>query len=98
MIFSNQQAAFKIRFSFGYLLEHPSEGQRFFHPSSNNAAVLDAPMLIRTQNDFIDFLDEVFDTDNLEWARLQRPNSSFVVSAITNIVFYVYPLRGVTIG
>jgi hypothetical protein len=48
--------------------------------------------MIRSKEDFVNFLSSTLDQDLLESARLSRPDSKWVVHKLTNITFYFYKL------
>lgn len=76
-----------------------STGQlRYFHASQNNARVLEQPMLVTSAEDFDEFLEAIKHPDILEWARQQRPNSKWVVFAVTSVTIYVNKLKDHPIG
>ena len=99
-IFKEQKNAFKLNFSFGFVLRNNETGEyRYFHSSQNNHRYLDKPVLIINENDLDHFVQtSVANIDVLEWARQQRPNSKWVVDIVTNITFFVSKLKHHPIG
>jgi hypothetical protein len=98
-IFEVQDVRFKINLSYGFILRNNETGQlRYFHPSHNNARVLDEPMLVTCPADFDQFLEAIRHPDVLEWARQKRPDSKWVVDRVTNVTFYVNKILDHPIG
>ena len=71
---------------------------RYWHPSQNNGQVLDHPVLVRTAQDFITFMDALRHSDILEWARQQRPNTKWIVDIVTNVTLYINKIKGHPVG
>ena len=89
---SETDGTFKINVSFGFIIRNrTTEELRFYHPS-NNTLLFETPMLIVNQGDFINLLDRVEREDALEYARLQRPSTSWTVEKIICVRFDVYRL------
>jgi hypothetical protein len=89
-IFTQQTTAFTINLSFGFMLKNVEKGElRQYHPSQNNARFLDAPHLIRTEEDLARFLDDLSRHDMLEYIRQQHPDTKWVVHFLPNVTFYV---------
>ena len=83
---------FKINVSFGFIIKNRATDElRFYHPS-NNTLLFETPMLIVNENDFTNLLDRVERHDALEYARLQRPSTSWIVERIVCARFDVYRL------
>ena len=83
---------FKINVSFGFIIRNRvTDELRFFHPS-NNTLLFETPMLITNETDFTNLLDRIDRQDALEWARLQRPSTSWTVEKIICVRFDVYRL------
>ena len=83
---------FKINASFGFILKHrATEELRFFHPS-NNTLMFETPMLIANSADVTSLLDRIEREDALEYARQQRPSTSWSVERIICMRFDVYRL------
>ena len=98
-IFKAQQHPFKVNLSYGFVLHNNESGEkRYYHPSQNNARVLDQPILVRNQVDLDKFKESVKQVDLLEWARQQRPNSKWVVDKVTNCTVYINKIRDHPIG
>ena len=87
----NQSSAFKINFSFGFILRNNISGElRYFHSSKNvSGRFLDIAHLITDASDFQSFLDSFVQQNILSWAILQSPNSEWVCDLVTNVTFYV---------
>ena len=93
-----QSHQYKVNYSFGFVLYNNITGQRRYYHASNNTRVLDHPMLIQNAQGLNALLSLLGDVDILEYARKQRPNSQWVVEAITNVLIYVYPMFPTPIG
>ncbi len=85
-MFNQQKCRFKINVSFGFVLRNSETGAfRYFHSSHNQGRMLEAPILITSQENFNQFLDTIAHEDILEWARQQRPDTKWVVVMVTNM-------------
>ena len=59
-IMRDQQTRFKLNYSFGYVLRNiDTDELRYYHPSSNNAQVLDAAVTISNSNELEEFLRKI---------------------------------------
>ena len=97
VIFRPQTNSFRINLSYGYMLENRHTGeQRYFHSSMNNAAVLDRPYFVRSEQDFTRFMEETTQDDALRQA--QRPNSEWTVTRVCNVTYYVFHIIAHPIG
>ena len=73
-IMRDQQTRFKLNYSFGYGLRNIDADEfRYYHPSSNNAQVLDAAVTISSSNEFEEFLRKTAAEDFLE--NFNRPDT-----------------------
>jgi hypothetical protein len=98
-LFTTQTKRFKINYSHHTILkEKHSDTLRFFHASSNNASVLDVPKLINNRQDFNSFIDDLTNSDILEFAQHNRPNTKYTVETIPATSFYIYHLNEFPIG
>ena len=87
-IMRNQQTRFKLNDSFGYVLRNIDTNEfRYYHPSSNNAQVLDADVTISNSNELEEFLRKIAVEDFLE--NFNRPDTKWKLLQITNLVFYL---------
>ena len=92
-IFDDQPQAFRINYSFGYILRHKDTEQlRYFYGSTNNARVLDEPRHLDSRTALSALLTDVSAQDPLAWAQHQRPNTKWAVEMVTNVVFFVHKL------
>ncbi|KAF6022579.1 hypothetical protein EB796_019112 [Bugula neritina] len=83
----------KINCSPGFVLKHKTTGEyRYFHSSDNNGRLFDKPILIKSEDDLLGFVDKLLAIDILEWVLQQRPNSSWKVELVTNISFYQWKI------
>ena len=90
-VFQEQTNAFKINLSYGFVLRNKNTGQyKYYHPSCNCCGrYLDEPSLITNSKDFDTFLERIRETDVLQWAINQRPDSAWVCELVTNVTFFV---------
>ena len=80
----------KINVCFGFILKHrESEELRFFHPS-NNTLLFETPMSVNNDEDYENVLDRIDRQDALEYARLQRPSTAWIVERLICVRFDVY--------
>ena len=91
IMFQEQTCAFKINLSYGFVLRNKNTGQyKYYHTSCNCCGrYMDEPSLITNSKDFDDFLERIRETDVLQWAINQRPDSAWVCELVTNITFFV---------
>ena len=83
---------FKINAAFGFILQNRSTDElKFFHPSNNNK-IWEIPQLIENTEDFTKLRDDLERDDAFEYARLQRPDTSWKVAKIICIRFDVIKL------
>ena len=90
-MFQEQTNAFKINLSYGFILRNKNTGRyKYYHSSCNCCGrYLDEPSLITNSKDFDDFLERIRETDVLQWAINQRPDSAWVCELVTNVTFFV---------
>ena len=90
-MFQEQTTAFKINLSYGFILRNKDTGRyRYYHASCNCCGrYLEQPSLITNRSDFDEFLDRIRETDVLQWAIAQRPDSAWVCELVTNATFFV---------
>ena len=90
-IISSVHCAFKINYSFGYILHNRITGEyRYFHPSIGRFRLLDIPQLIRSAENLRDFLRGISDEEVFH--HTSRPDSQWVVVEVTNVIFFVYKI------
>ena len=90
-LFEEQTTAFKINCSYGFVLrEKQSDRLRYYHASNNCCGrFLEEPSLVTNLQTFNTFLERIEETDVLQWAIAQRPNSDWVVELVTNVTFFI---------
>ena len=90
-MFQEQTNAFKINLSYGFVLMNKNTGRyKYYHSSCKCCGrYLDEPSLITNSKDFDDFLERIRETDVLQWAINQRPDSAWVCELVTNVTFFV---------
>ena len=90
-LFDEQTTAFKVNLSFGFILkEKQSVRLRYYHSSNNCCGrFLEEPSLVTNLQTFNTFLERIEETDVLQWAIAQRPNSDWVVELVTNVTFFI---------
>ena len=91
LLFDQQTTAFKVNVSFGFVLrEKENDRLRYYHSSNNCCGrYLEEPALITNRYDFDRFLARIQESDILQWAVAQRPNSDWVCELVTNATFFV---------
>jgi hypothetical protein len=90
-IFDQQTKAFKINFSYGFVLRHVETGElRYYHARGNDFHLLDFPQLVRNEVDFVHILEVISREDVLEYIREQRPDRNWIVDMVTNLSVYIY--------
>ena len=91
LLFDQQTTAFKINCSFGFVLREKENGRLRYYHSSNNCCgrILEEPSLITNRDDFDRFLARIQESDILQWAVAQRPNSDWVCELVTNATFFL---------
>ena len=92
LLFDQQTtAAFKVNVSFGFVLrEKENDRLRYYHSSNNCCGrYLEEPSLITNRDDFDRFLARIQESDILQWAVAQRPNSDWVCEHVTNATFFL---------
>ena len=91
VLFDQQTTAFKRNCSFGFVLREKQSGRLCYYHSSNNCCgrLLEEPSLITNRDDFDRFLARIQESDILQWAVAQRPNSDWVCELVTNATFFL---------
>ena len=83
---------YKINAAFGFILQNRTTDElKFFHPSNNNK-IWEIPQLIENTEDFTKLRDDLERDDAFEYARLQRPDTSWKVAKIICMRFDVIKL------
>ena len=91
-VLKNYTQRIKINAAFGFILrDRTSDELKFFHPS-NNTMMFDNPKLIQQSSDIKDLLQDMEKVDILEYARLQRPSSKWVVEKIICMRLNIFKL------
>ena len=101
LLFDQQTtAAFKVNVSFGFVLrEKENDRLRYYHSSNNCCGrYLEEPALITNRDDFDRFLARIQESDILQWAVAQRPNSDWVCELVTNATFFLNKIVDHPIG
>ena len=90
-LFNQQTTAFKINCSYGFVLREKQSGRLRYYHSSNNCCgrFLEEPSLVTNSQTFNTFLERIEETDILQWAIAQRPNSDWVCELVTNVTFFL---------
>ena len=91
VLFDQQTTAFKINCSYGFLLKNKTINRFRYYHSSNNCCgrYLEEPSLVTNSQTFNAFLERIKETDVLQSAIAQRPNSDWVVELVTNVTFFI---------
>ena len=72
---------------------------RYYHSSCNRCSrYLDEPSLITNREEFHVFLDRIKNTDILQWAVTQSPDSACVCELVTNVTFFINKIINHPIG
>ena len=90
-LFEEQTTSFKLNLSFGFILKQKVTGRLRYYHSSNNCCgrLLEEPSLITNRADFDRFLARIQESDILQWAIAQQPNSDWVCEHVTNAAFFL---------
>ena len=90
-LFDQQTTAFKINCSYGFLLKNKTTNRFRYYHSSNNCCgrYLEEPSLVTNSQTVNAFLERIKETDVLQSAIAQRPNSDWVVELVTNVTFFL---------
>ena len=90
-LFEEQTTAFKVNLSFGFILKQKVTGRlRYYHSSDNCCGrYMEEPALITNRADFESFQERIQESDILQWAIAQRPNSDWVCEMATNVTFFL---------
>ena len=99
-LFDQQKTAFKVNASYGFVLKEKQSGRlRYYHSTSNCCGrLLEEPSLIANRDDFDRFLARIAESDILQWAITQRPNSDWVCEHVTNVTFFINRIAQHPIG
>ena len=91
VLFDQQTTAFKINCSLAFILKNKTTNRLKYYHSSNNCCgrLLEEPSLITNRGDFDRFLARIQESDILQWAIAQRPNSDWVCEHVTNATFFL---------
>jgi hypothetical protein len=87
-IFQQQKNAFKINFSFGYVLRNVEGDLRYFY-AHNNESILESPFVMSTLTDLNQLVRKLEEMDFLQKVFMQRPNTTWSVYAVTNVRWIV---------
>lgn len=83
----------KINAAFGFILrDRTTNVLKFYHPS-NNSMMFDTPKQIETSDDTEDLLNDLERVDILEYARSQRPSSTWMVEKIICMRLDIFKLN-----
>ena len=99
-LFDEQTTAFKVNLSFGFILKQKVTGRLRYYHSSNNCCgrYMEEPALITNRADFESFQERIQESDLLNWAVSQRPNSDWICEMVTNVTFFVNKILQHPIG
>ena len=100
LLFEEQTIAFKVNVSFGFILKQKATNRLRYYHSSNNCCgrYLEEPSLITNRDDFDRFLARIQESDILQWAVAQRPNSDWICEMVTNATFFLNRIEDHPIG
>ena len=90
-LFNEQTTAFKVNLGYGLILMEKQSGRfKYYHSSCNCCGrYLEDPALVTNRADFDSFLERIHESDILQWAITQRPNSDWVCVLVTNMTIFV---------
>ena len=99
-LFQEQKTVFKVNCSYGFVLRDKVTSRLRYYHSSNNCCgrLLEEPSLIAKRDDFDRFLARIAESDILQWAITQRPNSDWVCEHVTNVTFFLNKILQHPIG
>ena len=99
-LFQEQKTVFKVNCSYGFVLRDKVTSRLRYYHSSNNCCgrLLEEPSLIANRDDFDRFLARIAESDILQWAITQRPNSDWVCEHVTNVTFFLNKILQHPIG
>ena len=100
VLFDQQTTAFKINCSYGFVLREKQSGRLRYYHSSNNCCgrFLEEPSLVTNSQTFDRFLARIAESDILQWAITQRPNSDWVCEHVPNVTFFLNKILQHPIG
>ena len=84
-IFQHQTNAFKINFSFSFILQHRETREFRYHYTSNNNQLLNSSKLIRNHQDLNNLLDFLASQDFPSHLKDQRPSTKWVIERIVSL-------------
>ena len=88
----DHKKVFKINAAFGFILKNvETQELRFFHPS-NNTMIFDIPRLIQNDDDYKTLLNDLEREDIIEYVKVQRPSTKWLVAKVVCIRFDVYKI------
>ena len=89
-LFDEHTTAFKVNLGYGFILRQKQSGRfKYYHSSCNCCGrYLEEPALITNRADFDSFLEIIHESDILQLAITQRPNSDWVCVLVTNVTFF----------
>lgn len=84
----------KLQCSLGFVLQHKTSHKlRYFHSSANNASLFRNAKHIGSLGDLLKICDLIEQTDLMQHALAQRPNSEWTVLRLTNLTFFLSKLQ-----
>ena len=81
-IFRRQKNAFKINLAFGFILSNVKTREKRYYYPSQNGLIFDQPLVVADEADLQRVLQCVGETDWLEYARQQKPNSKWHIALL----------------
>ena len=91
VLFEQQTTKFRINLSYGFILKDKQSGRfKYYHSSCKCCGrYLQEPSLIENSADFDQFIERTHESDILQWAIAQRPNSDWVCELETNVTLFI---------
>ena len=99
-LIDEQTTAFKVNLGYGFILMEKQSGRfKYYHSSCNCCdRYLEESALITNRADFDSFLERIHESDILQWAITQGPNSDWVCVLVTNVKNFVNRILQKPIG
>ena len=90
--------AFKVNLGFGFILFHIHTGEYRYHYSSSNSMLFERAFTVAGMSDIRVLIQRIIDLDLAETYYMRRPDSSWILSSLSNIEIAIYRLSRALIG
>lgn len=82
----------KVNVAFGFILrDRVTDQLKFYHPSNNNM-MFETPKTVRQPGDVIALLEDFEKTDILDYCRVQRPNTKWIVDRVICVRIEIFKI------